>query len=420
MTLVSAFIILFSIATAVAITVRRTPVPYTVALVIVGLVLGFFRVIEPPHLTKELLFAVFLPGLLFEAAFNLNAREAWRNRLAISALAVPGVVIAIVLTGLMTTVVIRALDLDLGFLLQYGLVFGALVAATDPIAVVGLFKHLKAPSRLATLVEGESLLNDGTSIVLLSLLLAYVGGATTSAFGLVTRFVTITGGGALVGVVVGFFASRVTRHVEDAMIEITLTTIAAYGSFVLGEQLHWSGVIATVTAGMVYRNYGREFGMSPTTRMAVDTFWEYVAFALNSIVFLLIGFEVHIAALAASWKEILIAFAAVIAARGGVVFLVSAALRRTSERIPRSWGGLLTWGGMRGALSMVLALALPPAFPHRDLLVTMTYGVVVASLLVQGLSLPWVLRSLGSALEAVPLLHPPPDVETPSAQHQDA
>jgi CPA1 family monovalent cation:H+ antiporter len=179
------------------------------------------------------------------------------------------------------------------------------------------------------------------------------------------------------------------------MIEITITTIAAYGAFVLGEQLHFSGVIATVAAGMVCGNYGREIGMSATTRVAVDTFWDYVAFALNSIIFLLIGFEVGFAELASNWRQILIAYLAVLIARAGVIGLVSLLLRRSAERIPTSWGVALTWGGMRGALSMVLALALPQGFPHRDLLVTMTYGVVILSLLVQGLTMSRVLQWCG-------------------------
>lgn len=395
MTAESTFIVLFSIATAVAIAVRRSRVPYTVALVLVGLILGAFQVVDPPRLTKELLFTVFLPGLLFEAAFNLNAREFWKNGLAITSLAIPGVVVAIALTGVIVTPVLGALGLEQAFTIEYGFVFGALVAATDPIAVVGLFRTLNAPGRLVTLIEGESLLNDGTAIVLLTLLLSYVGGSLTSAGGLVIQFVTIVGGGVLVGAAIGFIASRVTSHVDEAMIEITITTIAAYSAFVIGEQFHFSGVIATVAAGMVCGNYGREIGMSASTRIAVDTFWEYVAFGLNSIIFLLIGFEVRVSALVSAWQQILIAYLAVIAARAGVMALVGLLLRRTSERMPMSWSWVLTWGGMRGALSMVLALGLGVAFPHWNVLVTMTYGVVLLSLLLQGLTMPWLLHWIG-------------------------
>jgi CPA1 family monovalent cation:H+ antiporter len=395
MSIPAVFVILFSIATAVAIAVRRLRIPYTVALVLVGLLLGALHLIEPPHLTKDLLFSLFLPGLLFEAAFNLDGGEFRRNAIAISSLAVPGVVAAIGLTALIVTPVLGALSLDRGFTWEYGLLFGALIAATDPIAVVGLFRRLEAPRRLTTLVDGESLLNDGTSIVLLTLILGIVAGGTTSAADLVVRFILIVGGGALVGAAIGMAASQITRRIDEPMIEITLTTIAAYGSFVVGEQLGYSGVIATVVAGMICGNYGRRVGMSPSTRLAVETFWEYLAFALNSLVFLLIGFQVRAGMLAQYWAQIAVAYIAMFAARVGVILAVTLLLRRTRERVPLAWSAILTWGGLRGALSMVLALALPIGLAHRDLLVTMTFGVVLASILIQGLTMPWLLQRLG-------------------------
>ncbi len=395
MTLAATSIVLFSLATGVAIAARHLRIPYTVALVVVGLTLGALHLVDAPHLTRELLFAVFLPGLLFDAAFQLDAKAFWHNRMTIGALAFPGVLVGIVLTGMIATAVITGTGLDEGFTWRYGLLFGALIAATDPIAVVGLFRHLNAPARLRLLVEGESLINDGTSIVALTLILAYLGGVATSPGVLLVRFVTIVGGGAIVGAAIGFGASRVIARIDDAMIEITLTTIAAYGSFVLGEQLHYSGVIATVTAGMICGSYGRRIGMSPSTQLAVQTFWDYLAFALNSVIFLLIGFEVSPSALLASWAVITVAFLAVLTGRAGVILGVTLLLRRSREQMPLTWGVALTWGGLRGALSMVLALALPLDFPGRSLLVTMTFGVVVASILVQGLTMPVVLRRLG-------------------------
>jgi CPA1 family monovalent cation:H+ antiporter len=179
------------------------------------------------------------------------------------------------------------------------------------------------------------------------------------------------------------------------MIEITLTTIAAYGSFLAAEHLHYSGVIATVVAGMFSGNYAARTGMSPSTRVAAETFWEYLAFALNSIVFLLIGFEVNVHTLLASWRMIIVAYLVVTLGRSFVIFLVSALLRRSRERIPWQWSAVLTWGGLRGALPMVLVLSLPNDFPYRDLLISMTFGVVVISLLVNGTTTAWVLRWLG-------------------------
>jgi CPA1 family monovalent cation:H+ antiporter len=211
----------------------------------------------------------------------------------------------------------------------------------------------------------------------------------------VLGFLNVVGLGLLLGILLSFAVSKVIQQVDEPMIEITLTTIAGYGSFVLAEQLHVSGVIATVAAGMICGNYAAHTGMSPSTRVAVESFWEYLAFALNSIVFLLIGFEVRLEAMLASWEPILVAYAAVTLGRAAVIYVSRVLLHRTRERLPWSWTVVLTWGGLRGGLSMVLALGLPSGFPHRDLIVTMTFGVVVLSILVQGLTMKPLLNALG-------------------------
>jgi CPA1 family monovalent cation:H+ antiporter len=407
MTASGTYILLFSIATTVAIAVRRLRVPYTVALVVVGLVLGLLHVVEAPHLTKELLFAIILPGLLFEAAFNLDTKEVWQNRRTIGSLAVPGVIVAIGLTAAIITPIMPWLGVDPTFDWRYGLVFGAIIAATDPIAVVALFKQLHVGHRLSTLVEAESLLNDGTSVVFFTLILAFVSGAATTPASLAARFVTIVGGGAAIGVAIGYVATQVMRRLDDTLIELTLTVIAAYGSFALAESFHYSGVIATVSAGMVCGTIAWETSMTPTTQIAVESFWDYLAFALNSVVFLLIGFEVRPGTLIESWPLILVAYLGSLAARFGVVSVTATLLRPTVERMPVKWTAVLTWGGLRGALSMVLPLALPFDFPHRDQLITMTFGVVLCSLLLQGTTMSWLLRSLGIVDGA------PPDSGTP-------
>jgi CPA1 family monovalent cation:H+ antiporter len=318
-----------------------------------------------------------------------------RNKMAITALAIPGVVVAILLAGAGTALAISAFSSQRGLTLKQGLVFGALVAATDPIAVVAIFKELKVPARLATLVDGESLLNDGTSIVLLSLLLAAVTGAASGYGHLALQFVLIVGGGAFIGFAAGNLASRLIARIDDAVIEITITVITAYGTFAIAEQAGVSGVIATVVAGMYCGEYAWRDAMSRTTRAALAAFWDYIAFALNSIVFLLIGFEVSTPALLSAWPEILLAFLVVVISRAAVVYGVGGLLSRTRERLPWSWLSVMTWGGLRGALSMVLALSLPYSFPNRDLLVTLTFGVVVLSILVQGLTMQRLLKRVG-------------------------
>jgi monovalent cation:H+ antiporter, CPA1 family len=389
-----ALILLFTAATAVAIASRRLKIPYTVALVLAGLGLGATHAIRGLHLTKELLYSVFLPGLVFEAAYHLKLSELRDNARAILALAVPGVLVAIGVTATLLMTSSGFAEVESGFGWSHALVFAALIAATDPIAVVALFKTLGAPPRLTLLVEAESLVNDGTTIVLFTIVYAAVsGGGISVATGLL-EFVEVVGLGLVVGAIVGLAVSHIIGRVDDPMIEISLTTIAAYGSFVVAEELHLSGVIATVSAGMLCGNIAPR-GMGPATRVAVESFWNYVAFALNSLVFVLIGLEVHIGRLLSEWRPILVAFVAVIGGRAFVVFLATAFLRWTREAIPWRWSVVLTWGGLRGALSMVLALALDPEFPHREIIVTMTFGVVLLSIVLQGITTEPLLRVLG-------------------------
>jgi Na+:H+ antiporter len=389
------FIVLFIVATAVAIAVQRLAIPYTVALVLAGLGLGLVQAFEAPHLTKALLFNIFLPGLLFEASFHIEFKQFWRNRLAISSLALPGVVVAIALTAVILTPVANTLHFVQDFTWKNALVFGALIAASDPIAVIAIFKTLGVPKRLSLLLDGESLLNDGTAIVFFTLSLALINGAAVTASELALDFVKIAGLGAFIGIAIGLTVSQIVKRVDDPMIEIALTTIVAYGSFLAAEHFGYSGVIATVSAGMLCGNYAARVGMSPSTRIAVETFWEYVAFALNSIVFLLIGLEVNFQALLASWLAILVAYLIVILGRAFVIFGAWLLLHKTKERISWAWSVVLIWGGLRGGLPMVLVLSLPDDFPHRQLLVSMTFGVVILSILVHGLTMSPLLRWLG-------------------------
>ena len=391
----STLVLLYCISTAVAIAVRGLRIPYTVTLVVVGLALGSFRVVTPPHLTQELLFTFFLPGLLFEAAFHLDLtafRQVWRSAVG---LALPGVLAATGITALLVVTGGRVFGVATPIDMSFGLVFGALVAATDPVAVTALFRELRAPRRLAALVEAESLFNDGTGVVFLSLVLAYVMGGDMSLATASVQFALVAGGGVLVGLCVGWAVSIIIHRVDAPVIEIGLTVIAAYGSFVLADRLAASGVLATVVSGMMCGRQGRDRGMSAPSREAVQSFWEYIAFALNSIVFLLIGFQFDAIRLRAIWPEILLAFAAMLLARAVIVASMLLLQRASTERMPRAWGGLITLGGLRGALSVVLALALPPELAQRDVIVSLTVGVVLVSIIGQGLSMPHLLRRLG-------------------------
>lgn len=388
------FLLLFIVATAVAISTRWLHIPYTVALVIAGLALGAVHLFPAPELTKGLLFSIFLPGLVFEAAFHFDLREFWRNRITVTSLAVPGVIGSMALTTVILAPVVAALGLSPGFGWREALVFGALIAATDPIAVIAIFRELGLPRRLAVLLGGESLLNDGTGIVFFTLSLSLVAGAAVNPGALGFEFVKIVGMGVVIGAAIGVAASELIRRVDDSMVEITLTTVAAYGAFLAADQFGFSGVIATVVAGLLCGNYGARTGMSASTRVATETFWEYVAFALNSIVFLLIGLEVKLQALLNSWLAIVVAYLVVTMGRGLVVAVAWSGLRLTRERFSGRWAAVLGWGGLRGALPMVLALSIPPAVPHRDFIVTITFGVVIISILGQGLTMMPLLRRL--------------------------
>ncbi|MDA8384116.1 MAG: Na+/H+ antiporter [Betaproteobacteria bacterium] len=394
----TAFIWLFVVAAAVAIAARRLRVPYSVALVLAGLALGVLQPLAAPHLTKALLFSVFLPGLIFEAAFHIDAREFRDNAIVLFSLAVPGVIASTALTASALTLLSHALGFG-GLSWQGALVFGALISATDPVAVIALFRDLGAPRRLRMLLDGESLLNDGTAIVFFTLSVHLLQGGDVAAGELGLRFLSIVGVGALIGAGVGLMVSLLMRRVDDPMIEITLTTVAAYGAFSGAEALHASGVIATVAAGLLCGNMGRA-GMSASTRVASETFWEYVVFALNSMVFLLIGVEIHLSTLMSYWLPILAAYLVVTLARAMVIVAARASFARTRERFPWRWTVVLTWGGFRGALPMVLALSLPDAFAYRGLLVAMTFGVAVLSILVHGLTMSRVLAWLGIVAES--------------------
>lgn len=382
----SLIIELLLIVSIVAIAVRRLRIPYTVALVVVGLLITFQSTFKF-ELTRELILALFVPPLLFEAAFHLSFQELRRNLPAILLLAVPGVILTTFIIGGLLVFGIR-------LRLPTALVFGALIAATDPVAVVALFRTLGVPKRLTALIEGESLFNDGTAIVLFNLTLAIALTGDFNPVDSLINFFTISIGGIVVGLVLGWLVAQLIARVDNYLIETTLTTVLAFGSYLVAERIGVSGVLAVVAAGLVNGNTS-QYGMSPTSRIVIFNFWEYVAFLTNSILFLLIGLQVNITALVASWQSILWAILAVFVARIIVVYGLSWLGRRLVEPIPLSWQHILNWGDLRGAVSLALALSLPLSMgAERDLLRVMTFGVVLFTLLVQSTTMAPLIRWL--------------------------
>ncbi len=399
-------LLLLAVAALVAVASSRARLPYAIGLVLAGLLLGNLVRYSGPHLSKDLLFLVALPGLLFEAAYQMHFAEFWRARLSILTLAVPGLVVATFLTAALVWWGVNAISPGALAWIE-ALVFGALISATDPISVLAIFRALAVDKRLAVIVEAESLFNDGTAIVVFGIVLAMATGTPLSAGGAVVEFVRVAGLAAVAGGVVGVAVGTLTRSQDDPMIGITLTVLSAYGAFIAAELLGLSGVIACVVAGMVTGTWGAHAGpgnqsgrrgMGAETRRAVDAFWNYAAFLLNSFVFLLMGVEINLATLGHYLPEILIGWTAINVARAVFVYAKYALMRAAGgANWPLSWATVLTWGGLRGALSMVLALSLPANLAHRDLILHMTFGVVLLTLLVQGLTIKPLLRRVGLA-----------------------
>jgi len=371
------------IASIVAILGRRIRIPYTVALVLAGVVLSlrgpFDLTVDP-----EIFLALLIPPLVFEAAFHIDFQDLRENLSTIVLLAVPGVIINVALVG-------GVLALSGEVVFSTAIVFGAIIAATDPVAVVAIFRKLGAPRRLEVLLEGESLLNDGTAIVIYSLVLAAI---ETGQFDIIEGlydFVLVGGGGIAVGLILGWLLSRLIARVDDRLVETSLTTVLAFGAYLVAEQLHVSGVLAVVAAGIVAGNLSPR-GMSPTTKVAVFNFWEFAAFLANSAVFLFIGVQTHIPSLLEKWYLILWAILAVLVGRAVVVY----GLSRLGREVPSPWRHILFWGGLRGGIGLALALSLPASYgAMRELDITLTFGVVLFSIIVQGTSMNSLFNVLG-------------------------
>jgi Na+:H+ antiporter len=387
---------LLLIVSLVAIAVHRLRVPYTVALVLVGLLITFQQRIQF-ELTPELILILFLPPLVFEAAFHIEIRRLRDNLLPIVVLAVPGVLLTTLIIG---WIVAKGAHLPL----STALVFGALISATDPVAVVSLFRTLGAPKRLAMIVEGESLFNDGTAIVMFNLMVIAVlpmvpagGEAHAESFQWVPAivdFIRVSAGGVGIGIGLGWLISLMITRLDDYLIETTLTTVLAFGAYLIADRFHVSGVLAVVSAGIITGNIGPK-GMSPTTRIVLFNFWEYLAFVANSLVFLLIGLGVNIGQILSNLSPIAIAVLAVIISRALVVYGLTGLSNLRRRKVPWSYQHVLFWGGLRGAVSLALALSLPSRFAEHSLLRVMTFGVVLFTLLVQGTTMQLLMRRLG-------------------------
>ena len=375
-------------ASLVAIVSRGLHLPYSVGLVVAGIVLTFVPTGIGLPLTRELIFTIFLPPLVFEAALQLKWKPFRRDLPLTVALAFAGVAIA-------AAVVAAGMHAVVGWSWIGAALFGALIAATDPVSVIAAFKEMKVDRRLSGMVESESLLNDGAAAVGFSLLVGIAAGNATTPVAIAGALLWTIAGGVVVGVAVAGLLLVIAGRTEDHLVEITLTTIAAYGSFLIAESLHMSGVLASLSAGLLVGNVGWRGAISPHGRGHVLAFWEFAAFLANSIVFILIGGNEAYQPIRVVAGPAAIAVGFVLLGRVLAVYPICGLFFPTRLRVQASYQHVLVWGGLRGALALALALALPPTIPERRDIAIVAFAVVAFSIFVQGLTMPWLIRKLG-------------------------
>ncbi len=388
-------VMLLFAATVSAIFFKKIKFPYTIGLVLVGIGLSLVcdrsgLNVSNIKLTPDLILYILLPALIFEAAVNMDTRSLVKNLVPSLVLAAPGLVIATVITGV---AVFYLTPLEIGG----AMLFGALISATDPVAVIGLFKEMGAPKRLTMLVDSESLFNDATAIVMFSIVMEIIktGKPITlgACMGGAKEFAIVFLAGLLIGAAIGFIMTFIISFAgNDPLVQVTLTSIVAYTAFIISDKLGFSGVMSVVGAGLVISYYGKAH-MSVEVKEYLGQFWEFASFVANSFIFLLLGFTEDLLLLKPSqgsssdwFMYIAWAILAVLVARAVVVFGICPILGklRKADKIEWRYQLIMFWGGLRGAVPMALVLSLPHDFKHRNLLVVLTLGIVLFTLLVQG------------------------------------
>ena len=401
--LVREVVFLALIALLVILVTRRLTVPYTLGLVVVGLLIGVFNLAPEVRLTPDLVLFVFLPALLFEGAWSLSIERLRENWKVIFLLAFPGLLLSLVLIAVPLHAFAGLTWLD-AFLLA------AILSPTDPIAVLGLFRQLSVNEQLATVIEAESLFNDGVAGALyqtfLALVLLSINGQDlqpAQAWGQgLSTFLLEGGGSVLVGLACGYIVTRGVRLIDDPLIETTITIVTAYGVYLIADFMHMSGILAVICAGLVLGSYGRTHGLSERTLEVTDNFWAMSAFLVNALLFLLVGAQINPVQFFASpdaytlLLKCALVVGSVLVSRLVMVLLIPSSFPPFSGMRLRSWRFVIFWSGLRGALSLALVLALPLNVPDRNALIYDTYAVVLFTLLGQGLSLRSILKKLPS------------------------
>jgi len=384
----SAALLLLLAAAVVAMVTRRLALPYTVGLVAAGMAISLLPLAPKISLTRELIFDALLPPLIFEAAFYLRWSQLRRELPVVLTLATIGVI----LSGAVTATGMHFLA---GWQWPSALVFGSLIAATDPVSVIATLREARAHGRLRLLIEAESLFNDGTAAVAFAIAIRFAAGRPFSTVDLFEGLGATVGGALVCGAAASGMLLFLATRTEDHLVELTFTTVAAYGSFLLAEQLHFSGVLATIVAGLIIGNTGTLGALSEHGREAVQSFWEYAAFVTTSLVFLLIGMHEASQNFAAVWLPSVVAVVFVVLGRAVAVYPICLFFFRSSLRVSVRHQHALVWCGLRGALALALALGIPEELPGRAEIITVTFAVVAFSVFVQGLTMRPLLQVMG-------------------------
>ena len=379
-------ILVGAVATVLGLVSKRARLlPYPVVLAGAGIAVGLLPGGQFPRIGGTVILLAFVPGLIFEAALTLDLDELRRRILPVGLLASAGVAITVLLIGTLTHVAI-------GLTWANGMLLGAILAATDPIAVIALLRRLKAPAGLAAILEGESLFNDGTGVAVFSAVLATILSGAPSFGDATIRFLEITLGGTAVGLAVGFAGLALLRFAEDAPLEILATLVIAYGSYLAADLLHLSGIVAVVAAGTVVARYGTRIGRLHGPQLL--GFWNLLAFVLNAMLFILVGAALPATALLPVAGLVLIAYLIMLLTRAVPVYALLALAGMRGASIPWAWRHITFWAGLRGALAVALALTVAGATGVDRRVSVVAYGVVLLSLLVQGGLMAPVMRGL--------------------------
>ncbi len=382
-------LLVLAIGSSVAIGAKRARVPFNIALVLGGLLLVFMDVLPRTPLDPQLVLVAFLPILVFEGALGADQEGLAAARGPILALAIPGVVIS-----LLATAGVATFALQLPF--SAALLLGALLAITDTVSVLLAFRSVAVPRRLAAIMEGESLFNDGTALVLVSVTSAVVIVGRFDASAKARSLVIAIVGGVAVGAAFGAIGRLVLSRTQDHLNAILASMVVVFATALLSERGHASPVIAVVVLGLMLGRAARQT-LEPSSVIALLSFWQMAGFIVNVFLFLLVGMQIEARMLIAEAGSILLALVALHAGRAVAVYGSFAAIRAGGERTPAAWQHVMVFGNIKGAISMAAVLALPASMPHRDRLLTIVFGVTFVTLVSQGLPFKRVLTLLGVA-----------------------